>query len=85
MIFLETSLCFLWEIVTSSKITLLKSIKDDQKISVDRFVKYSYGPKACGHRCTQGGEGGEEGAPHVPPIKIFEKLPLKNAIKHDPP
>ena len=25
------------------------------------------------------------GAPHVPPIKIFEKLPHKNAIKHDPP
>ncbi len=22
---------------------------------------------------------------HVPPIKIFEKLPHKNAIKHDPP
>jgi hypothetical protein len=36
-----------------------------------------------GHRCTQGGGGG--GAPHVPPIKIFEKLPHKNAIKHDPP
>jgi hypothetical protein len=26
--------------------------------------------------------GGEEWAPH---IKIFEKLPHKNAIKHDPP
>jgi len=25
------------------------------------------------------------GAPHVLPIKIFEKLPHKNAIKHDPP
>jgi hypothetical protein len=24
-------------------------------------------------------------APHVPPIKIFEKLPHKNAIKQDPP
>ena len=24
-------------------------------------------------------------APHVPPIQIFEKLPHKNAIKHDPP
>jgi hypothetical protein len=23
-----------------------------------------------------GGRGGERGAPHVPPIKIFEKLPL---------
>ncbi len=34
-----------------------------------------------------GGEGGRggRGAPHVPPIKIFEKLPHKNAIKHDPP
>ena len=31
------------------------------------------------HRCTQGG------APHVPPIKILEKLPHKNAIKHGPP
>jgi hypothetical protein len=30
-----------------------------------------------------GGEGGGE-APHVSPIKIFEKLPHKNAIKHDP-
>ncbi len=28
---------------------------------------------------------GGRGAPHVPPIKIFEKLPHKNAIKHDPP
>ena len=27
---------------------------------------------------------GGRGAPHVPPIKIFEKLPHKNAIKHDP-
>ncbi len=33
---------------------------------------------------TGGGRGGR-GAPHVPPIKIFEKLPPKNAIKHDPP
>jgi hypothetical protein len=31
-----------------------------------------------------GGKRGE-GAPRVPPIKIFEKLPHKNAIKHDPP
>jgi hypothetical protein len=31
----------------------------------------------------RGGRGGR-GAPHVPPIKIFEKLPHKNAIKHDP-
>ncbi len=31
-----------------------------------------------------GGRGGS-GAPHVPPIKIFEKLPHKNAVKHDPP
>ncbi len=40
-----------------------------------------------GHRCTKGGPGGERGrgALHVPPIKIFEKLPHKNAIKHDPP
>jgi hypothetical protein len=28
---------------------------------------------------------GGGGPPHVPPIKIFEKLPHKNAIKHDPP
>jgi hypothetical protein len=28
---------------------------------------------------------GGRGAPHVPLIKIFEKLPHKNAIKHDPP
>ncbi len=34
-------------------------------------------------RKGEGGEGGW-GAPHVPPIKIFEKLPHKNAIKHDP-
>ena len=27
---------------------------------------------------------GGRGAPHVPPIKVFEKLPQKNAIKHDP-
>jgi hypothetical protein len=32
-----------------------------------------------------GGGEGRRGAPHVPPIKIFEKLPHKNAIKHDPP
>jgi len=33
-----------------------------------------------------GGAGGERGgAPHVPPIKIFEKLPHKTAIKHDLP
>ncbi len=38
------------------------------------------------HRCTQEGrEGGGGGAPHVPPIKIFEKLPHKNEIKHDAP
>ncbi len=30
-----------------------------------------------------GGRGG--GAPHISPIKIFEKLPHKNAIKQDPP
>jgi hypothetical protein len=30
-----------------------------------------------------GGERGR-GAPHVPPIRIFEKLPQKNAIKHGP-
>ncbi len=36
------------------------------------------------HRCTRGGRGGR-GAPHVPPIKIFEKLPQKNVIKHDSP
>ena len=34
--------------------------------------------------CTQGWPGGR-GAPHVPPIKIFEKLAHKNAIKHDLP
>ncbi len=34
---------------------------------------------------TGGGGRGGRGAPHVPPIKIFEKLPHKNAIKHDPP
>jgi hypothetical protein len=33
----------------------------------------------------RGGGIGGRGAPHVPPIKIFEKLPHKNAIKHDPP
>jgi hypothetical protein len=33
---------------------------------------------------TGGGER-ERGALHVPPIKIFEKLPHKNKIKHDPP
>jgi hypothetical protein len=34
-----------------------------------------------------GGRAGERGrrASHVPPIKIFEKLHHKNAIKHDPP
>jgi hypothetical protein len=32
-----------------------------------------------------GGGGGLRGTPHVPPIKIFEKLPHKNAIKHAPP
>jgi hypothetical protein len=32
-----------------------------------------------------GGRGRGRGAPHVPSIKIFEKLPHKNAIKHDPP
>ncbi len=37
------------------------------------------------HRCTQKGREGGGGAPHVPPIKIFEKLPHKNAIKHDAP
>jgi hypothetical protein len=31
-----------------------------------------------------GGRRGE-GEPHVPPIKIFEKLSHKNAIKHDTP
>jgi hypothetical protein len=31
-----------------------------------------------------GGRGGG-GAPDVPPIKIFEKLPHKNAIKHKEP
>ncbi len=30
-------------------------------------------------------EGEGRGAPHVPPIKIFEKLLHKNAIKHDTP
>jgi hypothetical protein len=29
--------------------------------------------------------GGGGGEPHVPPKKIFEKLPHKNAIKHGPP
>ncbi len=33
------------------------------------------------HRERRGGRG----APHVPLLKIFEKLPHKNAIKHDPP
>jgi hypothetical protein len=33
------------------------------------------------HRCTQGGGAGWRGAPHVPPIKFFEKLPHKNPIK----
>jgi hypothetical protein len=39
------------------------------------------------HRGGRGGRGGEGGggAPLDPPIKIFEKLPHKNAIKHDPP
>jgi hypothetical protein len=27
---------------------------------------------------------GGRGARHVPPLKIFEKLPHKNALKHDP-
>jgi hypothetical protein len=35
-------------------------------------------------RERRGGERGP-GAPYVPPIKIFEKLQHKNAIKHDPP
>jgi hypothetical protein len=35
-------------------------------------------------RHTGGGERGRW-ALHVTPIKIFEKLPHKNAIKHDPP
>jgi hypothetical protein len=30
------------------------------------------------------GRGGR-GVPHLPLINIFEKLPHKNAIKHDPP
>jgi hypothetical protein len=38
------------------------------------------------HRVGGGGERGEGwGAPHEPAIKIFEKLPNKNAIRHDPP
>jgi hypothetical protein len=36
-------------------------------------------------RCTRGGGGGGREAPHVPPLKIFRKLPHKNAIKHPPP
>ncbi len=40
------------------------------------------------YRCTQGGGGGKgwggRGAPHVPPIKIFVKLPHKNAMKPAP-
>ncbi len=34
---------------------------------------------------TGGGGRGCRGAPHVPSMKIFEKLPHKNAIKYDPP
>jgi hypothetical protein len=46
-------------------------------------VPNSFTPIHVGHRGE--GERGEGRAPHVPPMKIFEKIPHKNAIKHDPP
>ncbi len=36
------------------------------------------------HSCTQGGRGGR-GAPHVPPIKIFENFHIKMQWKQPPP
>ncbi len=67
-----------------------KRISEEQQAKYKRrdevVVPNSFTPIHVGHRCTQGGgEEGEERAPHVPPMKIFEKIPHKNAIKHDPP
>jgi hypothetical protein len=56
-------------------------VPSGEKIANDREI-FSEHEK---HRCTNGGGERGRGAPHVPPIKIFEKLPHKNAIKHDPP
>ncbi len=47
-----------------------------------KFWKYFWSRFIDAHR---GGGRGSRGAPHVPPIKIFEKFPHKNAIKHTHP
>ncbi len=75
-----------WRNLMWSNVIMLDKIitcRFSKKVLFDASWACSLG-KGIWQRCTRGGEGGR-GAPHVPPIKIFEKLPHKNAIKHDPP